>query len=242
MTNAARMIARVKEQPDLFRLIHEFNRAPQNWVRPDYLEKVPHLGVVKFLSQRTAGRDAARGWVEGQLNLAENMVCWDFEEARRRVALLSWESLERVANCVGAVLKGSEIATLIDRNVILELKTGIGPDAYDFALRGGGHRKLSDSLSKWISRWQGGKSSSGNGSQPVHMADQVSLVGWGVLRSALAGESEALWQRFHLKVPPAFRDLPLETGKVEDVRQECWNLVWTVCRKLLSEEELKCFN
>src|SRR4051794_25069242 len=45
--------AQAKANPDLFRVVYDFNRRPQSWVHASVLDALPHAAVVKALAATT---------------------------------------------------------------------------------------------------------------------------------------------------------------------------------------------
>lgn len=245
MNDSVWMVAKTREHPDLLRLVHEFNRLPQNWVHPEYLGLVPHGDVIRFLAGTPGGQGTASRWIDNQLGLSEVAVYWDFEERRKRLALLDFESLAKIACCLGSGLKSREISRLIGKVEIMRLIDAIGRDAHEFALRGGIQSRIPSQVSEMVARWEVAAdegSSEGHEGGDSDLGCRVEKLGWGVVRSVLVGEPVPLWRRFNLKIPSRFQDSAFEADAREGLGSTCWDLVKTVARKLLSPTQLRCFD
>ena len=245
MKDSAWMVAKSREHPDLLRLVHEFNRFPQNWVHPEHIGSVPHGDIVRFLAGAPGGQGTAARWIDSHLGLSEEAVYWDFEEERTRLALLDFESLAKIACCLGSGLKAGEISKLIGRAEITRLIDEIGRDAHEFALRGGVQNRISSQVSEMVARWELAaevRSSEGRDGDHSDLGCRVEKLGWGVVRSVLVGEPMPLWRRFNLKIPSKFQDSAFEADAREGLGTACWDLVKTVARKLLSPIQLRCFD
>jgi hypothetical protein len=245
MRNPTWMVAQAREHPDLLRLVHEFNRLPQNWVHQEYLDGIPHVNIVRFLAGSPGGQVTASSWIDRHLGLSEVAAYWDFEEERKRLALLDFESLAKIASCLGSGLKSKEIAMLIGRVEIMHFIDAIGRDAHEFALRGGVQNRISPQVSEMVAKWEtlaGEGSREGLGAGDSDLGGRVEKLGWGVLRSVLAEEPAPLWRRFNLKIPSKFHDPAFEASVGEELRIACWDLVKFVARKLLPPTQLRCFD
>ena len=154
MSDSSWIVDRVSDHPDVFRLIHEFNRLPQNWVHPEHLQTVPEGKVVSFLSGTPSGQERAARWVDHHLGLSPSTDYWDFEDESKRLALLSWQSLDLLARCSGSLLHAGEIATLIGRDQILDLRNTIGKDAHEFALRARLQDQIAPEIVDLVDHWK----------------------------------------------------------------------------------------
>ncbi len=215
-----------KQNPDLFRAVFDFNRRPQHWLHPEVLQSLPHASVVTALASSYRGAGHLSAWLGQQLGLDELLDCWDFEEPRRRLFLLSHASLERLARFCGATLHWPRIAAMIGRAEIREIKGSLGDDAYTFALRRG--RML-------LPENEAAPLTSG-----APLAAQSLRNGWCLLAAALDGEDEHITRRWRLKLPPADREnlsRPAESG----TRERAWQRVRQISPHVLTEGEWKCF-
>lgn len=220
-------ISLLKSNPDLFRLIHDFNHRPGHWLHPSRAAALPDAELTAVLLQR--GHDLKRLNVIllEKLGLRELPPCWDFSEPRRRLALLRHDTLARLATFCGAALRWSRVATVIGRNQIAELKGAIGEHAHAFALRRG--RLVVDPESAAQTTLPG---------RSLH--EEIHELGWHTLLSSLSGESPALLSRLALKLP---EDLPQpDYGSIgAETRDSSWQKLRKVLAEVLTREEMRCF-
>lgn len=214
-------------QPDLFRLIGDFQGRPQHWAHPDRLAALPHGDVLAFLANSAVGQKHASRWATTQLGLDHVPGWWDFSPPRRRLVLMSWMTLEKLACYCGAAIHATKIAATIARVQTLELKAAIGAAAHAFALRRG--RMMTAPALPQLTA-QGGES----------LGQQVLATGWATVLGMLSDEPAELLRRFWVKLPPSLQQQA--TPKLAP--EEC-DLVWTFVRKIGNEvftkEEMACF-
>lgn len=217
-----------KQNPDLFRVIFDFNRRPQHWVHPEVLSTLPHANIVQALSTTNRGSSHVATWLTRELKLDAAEVCWDFEEPRRRLALLNAGTLRKLACYAGAASCWPRIATTISRDELREIKTAIGEEAHVFALRRG----------RMIMPEQEALAPSKDQS----LADQVLDQGWRMVAAAALDEHPAVQQRFTLKLPPAVaQSLANQSAAALDVRTKAWQRLRKISPEVLTEGETKCF-
>jgi hypothetical protein len=216
-----------KLNPDLFRVIFDFNRRPQFWVHPSVLASLPHAPVVTALATSHYGARHLSIWLAQQLGLNAAEDCWDFQEPRRRLILLSHTTLERLARFCGAALHWPRIASVIGRSDIQELKGTLGEDAHSFAMRRGRMVIQEDEAAK-------------AGSSTASLATRCLQAGWELVITALANDPESLRQRLKLKLPSG--DLATPVGDVSpETRERAWQHIRKIGPDVFSEGELKCF-
>ena len=62
---------------------------------------------------------------------------WDFSEETQRLVLLPAEALHRLAFCFSAAVHAEELALVLDRERVRELRTCMGDDIFSYAIRRG---------------------------------------------------------------------------------------------------------
>lgn len=213
----------IKHRPDLYRAVYDWNMYPHRWALPAWLEEagIPTV-VVTLLEQSAAGRVRLSAFFRQRLGLSDTF--WDFEDPRRRLALLSAESLARLARFAGAVLQADRLAHVITKQQRRDVTARIGEDAYAFALR---RARLP---------------SPKNGDSPPRVPDAelaaaVETTGWRALAACMADDPEPLRARFRLK-----------TSGIDDLFRggasspaESWTLIQSIVREALKPEEVRCF-
>lgn len=218
--------AQSKANPDLFRVIFDFNRRPQHWVHSSVIEGLPHAPVVQALATCVHGAGHLSAWLLQELSLLEHEPCWDFEDPRRRLALLSPATLARLARHCGAALAWPRIASVIGRAEIQELKAALGEDAHAFALRRG----------RMIVPENEAVLPEAGDSLTAHALHS----GWRLILTAIDDESAAVRRRMELKLPPDLPAMNLGTVALE-LRDRAWQRIRRISPQVLTEGELKCF-
>lgn len=213
-----------KENPDLLRVIHDFNQRPQYWVHPTVLSEVPFAEVVSHLTRH--GRHQASSWVNRQLGLHEKETFWDFEDPRKRIALLSHATLEKLARYCGAAQRWSRIASIIGKVQNQEIKAAIGEDAHAFALR---------RARQMVSQEEASQKLEGR-----TLVEEILHLGWNTVTAALSGEPDSLLSRFILKLPTDALKSEMDEVPVE-VRDSAWQRISRINKEVLTDGELKCF-
>lgn len=215
-----------RSNPDLFRVIFDYNRRPQHWVHGSVLEAIPHLPVVKALAASRHGSGHLAAWLLQELKLLDHTPCWDFEDPRRRLHLLSSETLARLARFCGAALTWPKITSIISKAELQEVKAGLGEDAHAFALRRG-RMVVAEKDTLLPDR-----------SQPL--VDHAIQVGWALVQTAALDDNPALKRRFELKLPPG-KAQPVAQGFNAEQRESAWLRVRKITPEVLTEGEQKCF-
>lgn len=115
----------------------------------------------------------------------DRAFCYDFSAARRRLALLPRDELERLARHAGAFLHAGAISRVIARDAMRSLREAIGEDAYRFAVRRAGFMGVAE--------------------QPLagrELKAAIESDGLACLGHWLAGEPRAVAERARLRLPP----------------------------------------
>ncbi len=224
--NSGWYVQQAKVNPDLFRVIYDFNCRPQFWLHSTLMEGLPQSGVVRALAGATHGSGHLSCWLSKTLGLDPGEVEWDFQEPRRRLTLLGPASLARLACFAGAALCWRQLSAIIGRVQIQEVKTALGEDAYSFALRRA--RLL-------VSQNDAAISVAG---EPL--VDHAINMGWNLLATAASDDADCVQQRFMLKLPPAIAKKTVRPVETE-LRARAWGLIRKITPAALSEGESKCF-
>ncbi|WP_414663710.1 SctK family type III secretion system sorting platform protein [Horticoccus sp. 23ND18S-11] len=215
----------LKDRPDLFRAIYDWNVYPHRWALPAWLEAVMlPAPVIALLEQSARGRERLSRHFRTALGLTD--TSWEFAAPRRRLALLSAASLQQLASFSGAALHATRIAHAVTRDQRRALTTQIGEAAYDFALRQGRHHRGSSSW-PWPE------------TPTTDLGASVQHTGWKIVCDCVADEAPPLRRRFRLKVPReiTFSD-PAATAP--EVAVVAWNFLQPITREALTREEQSC--
>jgi hypothetical protein len=215
------LVSLVRENPELYRLIYDWNMYPHRWAHPAWLESVPLAEpTLRLLESSPAGRLRLSRFYLKALGLTSQ--CWDLAEPNRRLALLPAPSLARLAAVTGATLYWSHLARIVSKPRRTALAQVIGTDAYTFALRHG--RALT------------ARSAPPDPENPGDPGPEILLAGWRTVHSGL-GEDPAVQQRFRLKAPP---DVPLTPSRLSPA--DAWTLLRTLTAEILSPLDRRCLS
>ncbi|GEP43729.1 SctK family type III secretion system sorting platform protein [Brevifollis gellanilyticus] len=215
-----------KANPDLFRVVFDFNSRPQYWVHPEVMDRLPDAKVVKALAGATHGSAHLAKWLRNILDLNAHEPVWDFEEPRRRLNLLAPETLAKLARFAAAALSWPRIASVIGKVQMQEIKSTFGEDAHSFALR--------------RARFIIPESDAVLPESDKPLYDNAMELGWNLLTSAACDEADPIQQRFVLKLPMAVAERTLRRVP-QDIRERAWNRIRKISTEVLTEGETKCF-
>lgn len=219
-------LQQAKQNPDLFRVVFDFNRRPQFWLHNEVVETLQQATVVKALSSASHGTAHLSAWLDKALGLDAWEPEWNFENSRRRLALLSPETLARLARFAGAALCWPAIVSVIAKAQIHEIKAALGEDAHAFALR---RARLLIPESEALLP------------PPAKpLAAHAVEIGWNLVTSAAFDEAEPVQRRFSLKLPPTVAQRMAKTVASE-ARERAWSRVRKITTEVLTEGETKCF-
>lgn len=127
--------ALAKRQDGLARRIFDFNVYPARLAHPSYF---PEFADKPAVLEALRGHPAAcRRLSEGLLQRLEPRPepCWDFADARRRLALMTPDSLLRLLLHAGATLLSTQISHEIGHDRIHEFVASHGEALHQFALK-----------------------------------------------------------------------------------------------------------
>lgn len=154
-------------------------------------------------------------------------VCFDFEETRRRFALVDGGALQRLRLIVGAAVQAERIARVIERGPLQRLKDQIGERVYEFALKRA--RFLVPRVPASL------RIASGDLSLDVRESGRLAI------ETCLLGEPEAITGRFALKFPAeTCWDFSRKIAAPE--QQETWQFVHRVFLKEVGAEWSVCLS
>jgi hypothetical protein len=183
----------------LFLRVHDFHARPADYIHPSHLAALVPENALSVITATVRGRNALSHWILQNLGM-QGQPWISFEQPATRLALLPASLLRRAAVLAGASVCAPQIARIISRDELNDLKEKIGgEDARTFAL-------------KTAPILLGAPPAIG----PVNASDdtvaaQVVATGWRMLELAFSGEPLMLTQRLRLKFDAA---LPLEFAPV----------------------------
>ena len=121
----------VSRKPELFKAMVDFNRTrlaraveqplPTLGARGNALLRDP---LIRKTLTPAADRNGAEGW-------------WNFSDETFRLLLIESSTLKRTALSFSAAVYAEELALVIDRKLVLELRSLLGEDIFTYALRRG---------------------------------------------------------------------------------------------------------
>ena len=222
-------VHQAKVNPDLFRVIFDFNRRPQSWLHPEVMSALPHRHLVQALSQTNHGASHLSGWLGRELKLDSAETHWDFEEPRRRIALLSATTLHRLSCYAGSAACWPKIAAAIQRDELREVKATLGEEAHVFALRRG---RLIVPEEETLSPPSG-----------LSLAQHAMKVGWQIVSAVVENDPATVQQRFALKLPPKVAETLASEGSglSPEFKSKAWQTLRKISNEVLTEGEAKCF-
>ena len=125
------LVEALGRRPALFKAMVEFNRAQQD--RSDDCALLASLGEVgKALMRDPAVRRACSGDKHGNTR-----GWWDFSEESCRLVLLSDDELRRLALMFSAAVYGEEMALVLNKAQVIELRSLLGDAVFSYAIRRG---------------------------------------------------------------------------------------------------------
>ena len=207
---------RILQNRPLFSLICRFNCQPARYIHRDRLVDAIDPELLAALVHSRRGERWLSTWIADRFEL-ESAGLWDFDDDRRRLALLDFETLTHLAAKVGTVMCQQQIACVVDRDGQRQLRESLGEDLYLFAIKRASF--LVKNVPPYFARPLG--------TDPV---SQLAGSGRLCMAACLAGEPVELWKRFSLKFPeelPSFDESMSDSGRLE---------LWKTLRRILLSE------
>ena len=121
----------VCRKPELFKAMVDFNRSRQEQDKELYLPSLGALGNALLRDpyvRKAMGKDSDKGRTDGW---------WDFSDETFRLLLIDNLTLKRAALSFSAAVYAEELALVIDRGLVLDLRSLLGEDIFTYALRRG---------------------------------------------------------------------------------------------------------
>ncbi len=123
----------VRRRPALFEAIAAFNRGQiRSGSVSSVLSACPHAAPALLDDARIR-----RAWASACNKAAPTSGWWDFSDETRRLVLLSPEQIRRLALCFSAAVHAEELAHILDRRQVLEMRALLGEDVFAYAIRRG---------------------------------------------------------------------------------------------------------
>ncbi len=225
MSTARWFTSLVRSNPELHRLVYDFNHYPHRWARTEWLEDCALSAAASpLLEQSARGRARLGRHYCTTLGLKDHF--WDFEAGHRRLALLPHATLAQLGIFAGAALHWMSLARCVTQTQNRATIGQIGPAAFSYGMRRG--------------RTLLGASGLGTPGLPTALDhDTVSAAGWKIITACLRDESPAVFRRFRLKSPRSF-DLRDE-GDLALIPATAWAFVQPIITDILPLSDQRCF-
>ena len=184
----------------LFMRVHDFHARPADYIHPSHLGALVPEAALGLITATARGRNILSQWILQNLGM-QGQPWISFEQPATRLALLPAPVLRRAVTLAGASVCSRQIARIISRADLNDLKEKIGEDARVFAI-------------KTAPIMLGAPPSVGPVTpQDESIAALVMATGWRMLELAFSGEPLMLTQRLRLKfdasLPLDFAPVPL---------------------------------
>lgn len=132
--DAALVKSLIDERLQLFELISEFNFDVAEYIHPSHLEGIIDRDLLDLISKdRNAFKHITKILLR-HFDLEDN-ICFNFEDPRRRLALINEVTLQKLYFYVGAALLHERITHIISKDELGKLKESLGKNVYFFAIK-----------------------------------------------------------------------------------------------------------
>lgn len=219
----------LRNHPPLLARVHDFNCHIARHIEPQRLtEFVPEAACVALLDSRRGEQKLSRWAIEHWKLSREGL--WDFQEPRRRIALLTPKPFQQLVSYLAATIFTTQISRAIDRRTQALFKETLGDQAYTFAIKRAPllNRFVPDVINQQV----------GEG-QPS--SEQLVHSGLLCIGALLADCPAELLRRTTLKVKTG---LSIEPSRAVDAdsQERLWTLVKRLTLTEISPEFAPCFN
>lgn len=218
----------VQSNRPLWGLVHRFNCRLAADVHPAHLADELDGRLLERLRQSARAERQLTEWITLRFEL-DPRGCWDFEQPRRRFALLPAAQLERLVRLVGISALHRQLARIVLGPQIRRLREALGEADYQFAIK-----RASFLVRQFPAELE-----------PQTLAEdvlaQAAGLGGQVLRGCLAGAPPAVMDRVALKLPPEW-DLRRVAPLAEEAVQSAFRLAQRVLTFEVAPELAPCFN
>jgi hypothetical protein len=210
--------ALVTERHGLLPLIYEFNMRPARYIHGSWIDSIVSPSLFKELMKSLRAEKRLSDMILRRFHL-DGEYFFDFEEPRRRLALIDGRHLARLTFLAGIAVNAPRFSKVIERDQLTALKEEIGEEAYLFALRKAPF--LTGRMAFVFSEDQG---SGGPRSHAIK-------CGMKCLGACFSADPEALIARLLLKLPEGLgREFDSRDPEIEGKH------AWSLLRKVLLQE------
>lgn len=197
-----RLVGLMRTRSPLFGLIYEFNLLPSRYMHESWAEALFTPDLWQRLRRSRRAERALSRLVLDDLGVTGTFPAAVYDEPRARLALLSPDAVERVSLRVGVVLGGAALRRVIDREGVARLRTGLGEDAYSFAIQRAPLLATASQVAE-----------THDDADVAALPKRLVAGGWSILGRAMAGLPAEVLKRFRLKLPrEAALDFTLSDG------------------------------
>lgn len=206
------------ERHGLLPLIYEFNMRPARYIHKSWIEPMISPSLFTDLKRSRHAEKRLSDMILKRFQLDRDFF-FDFEEPRRRLALIDGGRLSRLIFLAGIAVNSPRYTKVVERDKLIALKGEIGEGAYLFALR-----KAPFLMGRMAFPLSGEQGSENTRSHAVR-------CGMECLRACFSGDPETLITRILFKLPERLgRDIKRRPPEIE--RRHAWSLF----RKVLLQE------
>lgn len=211
----------VRTAPDLFGRIVQFNFRPARYLHGRRIGSLMDAGLFQRLAAHPAGEKLLSERIAAHWGL-DAAGFFDFEQSRRRLALLAPQTLDRLFRLSGLALAGRAISQQVRRAEVLAFRRAFSADDCRFAL------KRASMLVGAAGQSLAEPQRSGE-----TLAECVQSHRRKMIACCFAGEPSALTSRVWLKLAP--EDEPRGDEAVTAEQREA---AWRIVRKIALTERL----
>lgn len=223
MMDSAALAQLLRERPGRFAQLAEFNYLPARYIDPSQLATELPAAVVAGARGCLPAERRLSALIRQRFSLSPGGY-WDFDDERRRLALLAPTALRLLASLVASAGLWRRFRATIDRPGRAALLAAVGEPVFDFALRrapllGGAGIDEPLSLEDTLAAWSSARAQA--------------------VRNWFAGESPGLAGRVRLKFPSDW-GLDFDQPPSASQRDAHWQLTRRVLKSELSQEWAQC--
>lgn len=229
----------VSRRPELFQAMIELNRS---FLRRDvsahvHSQSLPHeTPLLDALCQDRTFLHSLSSSARGENKGESYRGWWDFSDESMRLVLMSERELRHLGLCFSAAVFAEEIARIIDREQVLQLRTALGPEIISYALKRGRYQigSLRQSIAEQM--------------EPAPLLQRIESLASAVIPLIAQGwpeELRLLWEG-RMATASSRSDTAVSTTALPQLSREQRRTLWFTLKKILLQEAAKkwapCFD
>lgn len=180
-----------KRKDELFSLICHFNAALSDYIHPSFLEGVLPKDVIVALLSSERGKQKLNHLLMHKFSL-KGVFYTDFRPLHLRLALLEPKTLQDLVLHAGAIYYSKNIVQVVEKNLLLDLKSKIGDEIYMFAVK---KAPLFSRVKPQITTLS---------PNPSNLYLGILAAGQRMLEHLFSSEPASIHQRLQLKLPASY--------------------------------------